>query len=195
MEKRIIKRYEYELNETIREDAEVSIFIARRHERIYSFREYHSADAYISDIAKYKRLQKAGINVPKLIANDREDRILIFERFTEETALSVMAKRELPELYFQQIFNIYRFCRFSKIDIDYMPENFILKGTTLYYIGDDTYEADVKHNLENFGLRYWVYSREAMDHLQSKGYTVDSKRLLSEEETNKRIVLLSVTYW
>lgn len=195
MEKRLIKRYEYELGDKIVHTADLDIFVARRKDRLFSFREYVSEKAYHDDLAKYKRIQKVGVNVPKLIAHDRQLLVLIFERFQESNALEVLAKENLKEIYFKQLFTIYRFCRFSKVEINYLPQYYILKGQTLYYIGEDIIDSDPKRNLENFGLRYWIYSKEATDLLRSKGLEVDSKRLLGEEETNKRIVLLSVTYW
>ncbi|MDY0100389.1 MAG: hypothetical protein WCZ47_02165 [Bacilli bacterium] len=195
MTKRIIKRYEYILENLLFEDENMKLYLARRKDRLLSFREYLNESTYLSDLDKYRRLQKAGINVPKLIGFDRQLLILIFERFFEPTALEVLEKEDLKEIYFRQLFSIYRFCRFSQIEINYFPHNFILKGMTLYYIGDDIFEADPKINLENYGLRYWIYSEEASKLLDEKGYSVNPKRILSEEETNKQIVLLSVTYW
>ncbi len=195
MEKRVIKRYEYELVQLLKQSEEVSIFLARRKDRFFTFREYRLEDAYNEDLAKYKRIQKIGVNVQKLIAHDRQLLVLIFERFQEPTALDVLAKEELKEIYFKQLFNIYRFCRFSKVELNYMPNNYILKGTALYYVGEQITDSNASCNLENFGLRYWIYSKEATELLEKKGHPIDAKRILSEEEANKRIVLLSVTYW
>ncbi|MFA5421493.1 MAG: hypothetical protein WC344_01690 [Bacilli bacterium] len=195
MEKRLIKRYEYELAEHVFSSADMDIFIAHRKDRLFSFREYRSIEAYEQDLAKYKRIQRIGVNVPKLIAHDRQLLVLIFERFTEPNALEVLAKEELKDIYFKQLFSIYRFCRFSKVEIDYLPNSFILKGTSLYYIGEEIIDSDPKRNLENYGLRYWIYSKEATDLIKEKGLLINPKRILSEEEANKRIVLLSVTYW
>lgn len=195
MEKRVIKRYEYELVQLLKQSEKVSIFLAQRKDRFFTFREYRLEDAYNEDLAKYKRIQKIGVNVQKLIAHDRQLLVLIFERFQEPTALDVLAKEELKEIYFKQLFNIYRFCRFSKVELNYMPNNYILKGTTLYYVGEQITDSNASRNLENFGLRYWIYSKEATELLEKKGHPIDAKRILSEEEANKRIVLLSVTYW
>ena len=195
MEKRIVKRYEYELLENTFHNDYLDVFIARRKDRHYSFREYRSADLYRDELAKYKKIQKIGVNVQKLIAHDKRALILIFERFHEPSALEILSKQELPELYYKLLFTIYRLCRFAKVEINYLPENFILKGTTLYYIGEEIFEPDPRHNLENFGLRYWMYSKEATTLLSKKGYSINPKRLISDEEANKRIVLLSVIHW
>lgn len=195
MEKRIIKRYEYILKDLLFEDENTKLYLARRKDRIFSFREYLNEHTYKADLDKYKRLQRAGITVPKLVAFDRHLFILIFERFSEPNALEVLAKKDLKEIYFKQLFKIYRFCRFSEIDISYLPHHYILKGTALYYIGDDISEANPKKNLENYGLRYWIYSKEASELIIEKGMASNPERILSEEETNKQIVLLSVTYW
>lgn len=195
MEKRVIKRYEYILEDLLFKDETMHLYLARRKDHVLSFREYSVESAYSSDLNKYRRLQKAGINVPKLVAFDRQLLILIFERFSEPTALAILEKEDLKDIYFKKLFSIYRFCRFSQIDISYLPHHYILKGTTLYYIGDDIFEADPKINLENYGLRYWIYSKEASKLLEEEGYKVNPKRILKEEEANKQIVLLSVTYW
>ncbi|MDY0345298.1 MAG: hypothetical protein RBR44_01900 [Bacilli bacterium] len=195
MEKRVIKRYEYELMQLLKHTEEVDIYLAKRKDRYFSFREYRVEKPYNEDLAKYKKIQKIGVNVQKLIAHDRQLLVLIFECFQEPTALDVLAKEELKEIYFKQLFTIYRFCRFSKVELNYLPNNFVLKGTTLYYIGEEITASDPSRNLENFGLRYWIYSKEASELLEEKGLPIEPKRLISEEETNKRIVLLSVTYW
>ena len=195
MEKRVIKRYEYELMQLLKHTEEVDIYLAKRKDRYFSFREYRVEKPYNEDLAKYKKIQKIGVNVQKLIAHDRQLLVLIFECFQEPTALDVLAKEELKEIYFKQLFTIYRFCRFSKVELNYLPNNFVLKGTTLYYVGEEITASDPSRNLENFGLRYWIYSKEASELLEEKGLPSEPKRLISEEETNKRIVLLSVTYW
>jgi hypothetical protein len=195
MEKRVIKRYEYELMQLLKHTEEVDIYLAKRKDRYFSFREYRVEKPYNEDLAKYKKIQKIGVNVQKLIAHDRQLLVLIFECFQEPTALDVLAKEELKEIYFKQLFTIYRFCRFSKVELNYLPNNFVLKGTTLYYVGEEITASDPSRNLENFGLRYWIYSKEASELLEEKGLPIEPKRLISEEETNKRIVLLSVTYW
>jgi hypothetical protein len=195
MEKRVIKRYEYELVQLLAHSEEASVYLAKRKDRVFSYREYRTESAYNKDLGKYKKIQKIGVNVQKLIAHDRQLLVLIFERFQEPTALDVLASEDLKEIYFKQLFTIYRFCRFSKLELNYMPNNYVLKGTTLYYVGEDVTESDPSRNLENFGLRYWIYSKEAAELLEETGHSVDLKRIISEEETNKRIVLLSVTYW
>ncbi|MFA5442944.1 MAG: hypothetical protein WCX85_02270 [Bacilli bacterium] len=195
MEKRVIKRYEYELMQLLKHTEEVDIYLAKRKDRYFSFREYRVEKPYNEDLAKYKKIQKIGVNVQKLIAHDRQLLVLIFECFQEPTVLDILAKEELKEIYFKQLFTIYRFCRFSKVELNYLPNNFVLKGTTLYYVGEEITASDPSRNLENFGLRYWIYSKEASELLEEKGLPIETKRLISEEETNKRIVLLSVTYW
>lgn len=195
MEKRVIKRYEYELVQLLTHSEEASVYLAKRKDRVFSYREYRLESAYNEDLGKYKKIQIIGVNVQKLIAHDRQLLVLIFERFQEPTALDVLAAENLKDIYFKQLFTIYRFCRFSKVELNYMPNNYVLKGTTLYYVGEDVTESDPSRNLENFGLRYWIYSKEAAQLLEETGHTVDSKRILSEEETNKRIVLLSVSFW
>lgn len=195
MEKRVIKRYEYELVQLLTHSEGASVYLAKRKDRVFSYREYRLESAYNEDLGKYKKIQKIGVNVQKLIAHDRQLLVLIFERFQEPTALDVLAVENLKDIYFKQLFTIYRFCRFSKVELNYMPNNYVLKGTTLYYVGEDVTESDPSRNLENFGLRYWIYSKEAAQLLEETGHTVDSKRILSEEETNKRIVLLSVSFW
>ena len=143
----------------------------------------------------YKRLAKAGINVPRIIANDKKEHLVVKEYIGGPTVLDELIINDLSDHYFEELFLAYRFCRFSKINLNYLPENFSMKNGKLFYVSNDVADYSPQRNLENWGIRYWIYTAEFSQYLKEKKMNVNPKRILKEEVANKKIVLLSVTYW
>lgn len=193
METKNIKRVEYTILNSLYKDNDVSIFLAENKGKKYAI--YFFKNGFEETISKLKKIQKCGIAIPKIIANDKIEKILVREYFEEPNAFEVISKGELPEIYYKELFSIYRFCRFSKINLNYLPENFVLRGNKLYYLSDEIKDYEVKFNLENWGIYYWLYGEVLVNRLKANGYQIDKTRILSVPEENKKIVLMSVTYW
>lgn|SRR5574344_785750 len=143
----------------------------------------------------YKKLTKAKIRVPKLIEIDEPNETLVKEYIPGETALDLVIKGDLPIVYFEQVYEQYRQARISKINIDYFPSNFILFNDKLYYVDYECNPYNPKWNLENWGIRYWLYTKELEDYLKSKELPIDEKRRKDEREINKQIALLTCQYY
>lgn len=160
---------------------------------IYILRKYNTE--FVGAIDEQKKLNKYGINIPKLIAVDKKQMITIEESIDGKTCFEELLDNDLDDKHFELLFVMYRFCRFSKINLDYNPKNFILKDKKLYYTGRHFWPLKKEKNLENEGIRYWLYTNEFANYLQELSINVDFKRVLPEEVANKKIVLLCVTYW
>lgn len=192
-----LKRKEYEILEDI--DTNES-FVVKRVERKgtkYTYKKYLSQNAFNDELNRYEALYKKGIYVPKLIEKDKKTLEVLFEYIEGDRCDKLLVENdfELPEIYYQQLFIIYRFCRFSKIELNYLPENFVLKGKTLYYDSLEIFDQNSKINLENYGLQFWIKTGSGYTHLEKLGYKFAKKDILDKGHANKKIVLLSIKYW
>ncbi|MFA5283705.1 MAG: hypothetical protein WC366_04295 [Bacilli bacterium] len=193
MEEITIKRKRYEIGKLFCQTDESTIhFVYTKGREYLLVRYFKNYDFAMND---YKRLAKAGINVPRIIANDKKEHLVVKEYIGGPTVLDELIINDLSDHYFEELFLAYRFCRFSKINLNYLPENFSMKNGKLFYVSNDVADYSPQRNLENWGIRYWIYTAEFSQYLKEKKMNVNPKRILKEEVANKKIVLLSVTYW
>ena len=141
-------------------------------------------EEFAKAMADYKQLKHAGINMAKICFHDDPAHIIAFDYFPEEDCLSVLAKGPMDDRYFEALFALYRFARFSKVGLDWQPQNFMLRGN----LTDESV-------LEKAGLRTWFLGQEGLALLKRKGFDTSSLPSLSELEVNKEVVLKTVRYW
>lgn len=195
MENIIIKRKRYQIDDVLAKDDFHESYKASLNGKTYFIRKYINKDEYIASLGQSKSLKKLGITIPKILKKDKDVFAIVYQYINGETIAEHLAKEDLPDEYFTYIFNMYRFARFSKFEINYLPENFKLEGKNLYYLSLEKSEQNPEKNLENYGLNYWIISKEGYDHLIELGFEVDKKRILSKGDANKKIVLLSIMKW
>lgn len=191
MEVMKIKNKSYE----VIEELDSGVFLVSKKDKKFVLRHFESISSLLREIDRRKKLKKYGINIPKIIKVSKKDLCLLIEFISEETMLDVLLKGDIPDKSFKELFNIYRFCRFSKIDLNYHPENFAMKKGRMYYLALDIEKASEDRNLENYGLYYWVYSPQCVEHLKELNLEIDKSRKLTQPEANKKIVLISIMHW
>jgi len=160
------------------------------------FELYHfnDADEFNSFITRCKTFRKYKIDVPKVIAKSKKDLVLVREHFDNDNCLVKLEHNEIEEVIIEKLFEMYRIARIYKFELDYMPENYVYNGKKLYYLGTDMIKKNEKYSLENYGMFYWLYSKEGCKHLEEKGLQIP-KNKLSDAEAKKAIVLWGVKYW
>ena len=146
-------------------------------------------------MADYKRLKHAGINMAKICFHDDEKKIIVFDYFPEDDCLTTLSKGPLPDIYFSSLFSLYRFARFSKVALDWEPQNFMLRGTQMFYLPTKWEPLTEENGLEKQGIRTWYLGKEGRALLQRKGFDVSALPTIEENAVNKSIVLHSVQYW
>ena len=161
--------------------------------RNYCLRTY--ATGFEKAMADYKELKHAGINMAKICFHDDEKHIIVFDYFPEDDCLNVLSKGPLEERYFEALFALYRFARFSKVALDWHPQNFMLRGSQMFYLPTKWEPLNENNGLEKGGLRSWFLGKEALDELKRKGYDVSKLNQLSEQEVNMLMALVVVRYW
>ncbi len=152
-------------------------------------------EGYQKTLADYKELKRAGINMAKICFHDDAKKVIVFDYYPEEDCLSALAKGPLPELYFAALFSLYRFARFSKVALDWAPQNFMLRGTQMFYPPTKWEKLTEANALEKDGIRYWFLGKEGHELLKKKGFDVSGLPLLEDTAVNKAMVLAAVQYW
>lgn len=146
-------------------------------------------------MADYKELKHAGINMAKICFHDDANHVIVFDYFPEEDCLHALAKGPLPDIYFDALFSLYRFARFSKVALDWEPQNFMLRGTQMFYLPTKWERLNDTNGLEKAGIRTWFHGKEGLGLLKRKGFDISGLRKMEDNEVNKAIVLTSVNYW
>ena len=195
MEKLTIAKKEYDIVSILKE-GEFSISYKCSHKgKMFFIKVFKDESSFKAELLNHKMLKKYGIRVPKLIKVLKNDLTLIYQFIEGENVLEVIAKQELDEIYFSELFEQYRFARFSKIELNYLPQNYVLYKNQLYYLSKEFIPQNKDKNLENYGICYWFYSEQLVELLKEQNIPIDKKRLLNKGEVNKKIVLTSIMKW
>lgn len=179
-------------NEVVNNPLDGKIVIYK--DKKYELYHFDSEEDFSSFINKYKTFRKYHINVPKIIAKSKKDLVVVREHFDVSTCLVLLANNQIDEKIIEKLFDMYRAARTYKFDLDYMPENYVFDGKKLYYLGLDIIKKNEKYSLENYGMFYWIYSKEGCKHLSEKGFETP-KNKLNDAEAKKAVVLWVVKYW
>ena len=161
--------------------------------RTYLVRTFNNG--YEQTMEDYKRLKHAGINMAKICFRDDTRKAIVFDYYPEDDCLTALSKGPLPEIYFDALFALYRFARFSKVCLDWEPQNFMLRGTQMFYLPTQWEPLTEDNGLEKGGIRTWFYGKEGIGLLKRKGFDVGDVKPLEDNAVNKSNVLLSVRYW
>ena len=195
MEQFVLGRRVFEIVKNLFTTQVESSFLVTFKDKKYLARKYQNEEDFHEALYRYKKLVKCSIYTPTLEYKDKKQYLLIFNYIDKPHADEVLANDELEDIYFEKLFTLYRYARANQVDINYLPENFVLDGKTLYYTSLDLFDQNPEINLENYGLEFWIMSRKGYDHLTKLGYQIDKKRIMSTGESNKKIVLLSLYNW
>ncbi len=189
------KRKTYNVIKELDKCEYVTSFLVSYKNKQFLLKQFNNPVSFNNEIDKYKRITDYGIKIVPMLKKDKKNNLLLFKYVGEDTIDKILAKEDIPDEIFAQLFNIYRFARFSKIELDYMPEKYAYYQNELYYLSLDFYKQDKRINLENYGIRYWFTGKEGISHLALLGYTIDKSRLIDEANLNKKIILLSIMKW
>ena len=125
--------------------------------RTYLVRTFNTD--YEKALADYKVLKRAGINMAKMCFHDDAAKVIVFDYFPEEDCLTTLSKGPLPDIYFDALFALYRFARFSKVSLDWEPQNFMLRGTQMFYLPTKWEPMNEQNGLEKAAKKAVVCSR------------------------------------
>jgi len=193
MEEIVVKNKRFTLLEVKASHPDHVTYLATYNGVKYLIRTF--SEGYEQALADYKTLKRAGINISRLCYHDDENKVMVLDHFPEEDVLKQLSKGDLPDIYFDALFKLYKFARFSKAGLDWHPQNFMLRGTEMFYLPIKITELKEGNRLEDGGILWWFRGKEGLELLKSKGYNVDGIEPLQPGEINKKVVLMSIKNW
>lgn len=139
-----------------------------------------------SEINDYNKLSKLNINISKMIDYDEKTECIIKEYIEGPTIYDIVLEfGQIEEKYFEQVFSMCKVLYKANTNIDYFPTNFIINNGRIYYIDFECNDYEEKWNFENWGIAYWLYSKELIEHAKEHGFEGKIKEVLSENEFEK----------
>lgn len=194
MEDIFIKKKRFVIQSIVAQHPDHDSYIARYASVTYLVRVYR--EGYDQVLADYKTLKHAGINMAKMVYHDDEAKIIAFDSFDgEKDVLKKLAEGPLDEEFFRALFVCYRFARFSKVALDWAPQNFMLRGHEMFYLPIKVEPLNETNKLEVSGLALWFHGKELKELLARKGYSVTGYKMMSDAEVNKQMALMAVKYY
>ncbi len=168
-------------------------YIATWSGRTYLVRVFN--EGYEQTLADYKQLKHAGINMAKMCYHDDVQKMIVFDYFPEDDCLTDLSRGPLSELHYQALFALYRFARFSKVALDWEPQNFMLRGSQMFYLPTKWSPLTEENRFEKEGIFTWFLGKEGIGLLKRKGFDVSGLEPMDELLLNKTIVLMATKYW
>ena len=195
MEKLLVNKKEYEIISILGEDEYHKSYQAKRGDRLFFIKKFNDFPSFRASLENRKELKKNGIKIPKILKANKKEFVIITQYIEGKNCLELISEGELNDEIFEQLFHIYRFARFAKMELNYLPENYVFYKDELYYLSEHFEPQNKNKNLENYGIYFWFYGNECVEHLKEKEMPVDKSRILQKGEVNKKIVLTSIMKW
>ncbi|MCF0117284.1 MAG: hypothetical protein HUJ61_04455 [Bacilli bacterium] len=195
MDKLIIKRKEYFIDKVVKISDYHTSYICIFKNKKFFIRKFKDSVVFNRCIDDYKKIKKIGICIPKMLKIDKKEMSIIYEFIDAEDCARILTNIDIDDAIFEKLFLLRRFARFSKVDLNYLPENFKYYNGELYYMSYEFFKESQEKSLEDYGMYYWIYGTVAMNHLAELGLPIDKSRVLTTPEVKKKIVLLSIMKW
>lgn len=169
-------------------------FISFYKNKAYECLKFTNLEDYESTLSKLRFLNKYRINTPKILVCSKKSLIIVREYIDSDNCLEFLSKDNIKDEIIERLFNLYKQARIYKFDLDYMPDNYVFDGNKLLYTNIEINTKSEKYSLENYGLFYWMHSKQGCKYLSEKGFKTP-KNSLSDADAKKNVVLWVVKYW
>ena len=114
----------------------------------------------------YKRLQNAGIRIPKMLDIDIPNERILKEYIPGPTIYTLVKEDTVKPEYFHQVRHMAWLAQQAGLNIDYFPTNFVVCQEQLYYVDYECNNYMDEWNFANWGVKYWSKTPEFMHYLQ-----------------------------
>lgn len=127
---------------------------------------YQFGNKIEAELNDYKRLQKIGISMPKMLDVDTEQERILKEYIEGDTVYDMVLRDALPEDCLQQVKEMCELLYPAHTNIDYFPTNFIMQDGILYYVDYECNDYMDEWNFENWGIKYWSKTEEFLKYVE-----------------------------
>lgn len=129
---------------------------------------YQFGNKLEAELTDYRRLQKIGIRMPKLLEVDVEKERILKEYIEGDTVYDLVLKDAVKPVHLEQVREMCRLLYAADTNIDYFPTNFVIQNGELFYIDYECNDYMEEWNFENWGIRYWSKTEEFMKMMSEK---------------------------
>ena len=127
---------------------------------------YNFGNKLESELNDYKKLNKIGVPMPKMLDVDEKQERILKEYICGDTIFDLVLKDDVKEDYFSQIRLMCKLLYRENTNIDYFPTNFVVQDEKLYYIDYECNDYMEEWNFENWGIKYWSKTQEFLKYVE-----------------------------
>lgn len=192
MEKVTIKHKEFEVVDRKGDHS----FVAKFKDKLYFVNCYTpKSDEFKGAIDAVKKIKLSGVASPKLCLIDKKQGYIVREYIEGEYVSDVLAKEDLKESVYEQLFKNAYYAKINKMTLNYEPDKWMICNDKLVYVFPLYIIYKKEKDLVERYLRLWFMSEELNNFLKEKGIELDKMRIKKEAETNKEIILMTCKYY
>lgn len=119
---------------------------------VYTF-EKNKLEAELRD---YKKLAGLHIPMPVLVDINYEEQYIIKEYIEGPTLAELIAEGKLSFRYYLQMRELCKILYKARLNIDYMPQNFVARDGRFFYIDFERNPYSNEWDFEHWGIYFWV---------------------------------------
>lgn len=127
---------------------------------------YNFGNKIEAELRDYKRLQDAGIRIPKMIDVDVKHERIVKEYIEGSTIYELVRDDCDVEQYIVQVREMSEQAKAVSLNIDYYPTNFVVMDGNIYYIDYECNEYMDEWSFENWGIKYWLKTPEFVEYMK-----------------------------
>lgn len=121
---------------------------------------YVFGDKLQSELNDYERLSALGIRMPRMLAVDKDNELILKEYIAGNTVMDMVMSGILPTSCMEQVRQMCSVLYKAGLNIDWFPTNFIFRNSLLYYVDYECNPYSEEWNFENWGVKYWSRTPE-----------------------------------
>ena len=132
------------------------VVFKRMHDEPCPYYDFGGRNKVELEQSAYRRLRALDIQVSRLLATNASDHYLIKEYIDGTLATEQIIHGTLDKSILRQLFTLSRHCRQHQINLDWFPDNFIVRDGVLHYIDYEFNPYDQRWDWPHWGLYYWL---------------------------------------
>ena len=109
-----------------------------------------------AELRDYRRLQKAGIRVPRMHNVDRDAERIVKDYIEGPTVMELVEAGLSVDPYLPGVRDMAEKAMAAGLNIDYYPTNFVVHDGLLWYVDYECNDFSEQWDFEHWGIQYWL---------------------------------------